>query len=226
MFFQNQFGPPDPAGSAGLPEKTGAARFWEVLGDNLAVVLIINFLFLLTCIPVVTIPSALFALHHTTRMMALGKPVRVSHYLDAFRRGWKRGYIAFALTALPQAISGVGMWFYLQRAGTQVLSLFPFIFCSTVFLLTLLASMHLYALLDMGYRTKNALRPALLLGVGKPVRSVLAVICCYVLPLAGILAFPISLMYLLLIGFSLPDLLGNFFLRTVWKQHLEYPSEK
>ena len=221
MFWQKQFGPPDPADSADLPEKTGVARFLEVLGDNYSAVLKVNLLFLLTCIPVVTIPAALYTLHHTARLMAQGRIVRVSHYMDSFRHNWKRSYVAFALTALPQAMSGVGMWFYLQRAGTQLLFLLPFVFCTTVFLITLLSSLHLYALMNMGYHAKEAIRLALMLGVGKPARSVLAVLCSYGLPLGGILAFPISLPFLLLIGFSLPDILGNFFLRTVWKQHLD-----
>ena len=221
MFFQNQFGPPDPADSADLPEKTGAARFWEILGDEYAALPQINLLFLLTCVPVVTIPIALFSLHHSIRQMTQGKIVRASHYIDAFRRGWKQGYVAFGLTALPLAMSGVGLWFYLRRAEEQILFFLPFLFCSTIFLITLLSSIHLYALLDMGYKTKDALRLAPLLGVGKPFRTVLAVICCYGLPLAAILFFPISSLYLLLVGFSLPDLLGHFLLRTVWKQHLD-----
>lgn len=224
MFVQSRFDPPDPTGGENLPEKTGAARFFEILGDECAHLLLINILFFLTCVPVVTIPAALFALHRSTRKMTLDYLVRASHYMDAFRRSWKQGYIAFGLTALPLAVSGTGAWFYLRQAEEQVLFFLPFLLCSTIFLITLLSSVHLYALLDMGYGTRDALRLAPLLGVGKPLRTVLAVVCCYGLPLAAVLALPISLAYLLLIGVSLPDLLGHFFLRTVWKQHLAQGS--
>lgn len=219
MLFGQSFDPPLPEG-AELPEKTGAARFWEILEDNYMSVLLVNVLFLLTCIPVVSIPPAVFALYRSARLMALGKTVRSGDYLRAFRGEWKRGYTAFALTALPLILSGVGMGFYLRRAGERPLFLLPFLFCSTVFLAALLISAHLYALLDSGCPVREALRLSLLLGIGKPARSALAALCCCVLPLAAVLLLPLSLVYLLLIGFSLPFLLGEFFLRRVWREHL------
>ena len=225
MFFKKQYDPPEPIDGEDPPERTGFARFWEIFEDNYMAVLKVNLLFLLTCIPVVTIPVAIFALHHAARLMATGEIVRGAHYLNAFRQRWKQGYIAFVLTVLPLAMSGWGLWFYLRRAGEQILFFLPFVFCSTVFLVTLLSSLHLYGLLSMGYPTREALRLALALGVGRPGRAVLAALCCYATTLAAILAFPLSLMYLLLIGFSLPSLLGNFFLRIVWKQHLERTEE-
>ena len=90
--------------------------------------------------------------------------------------------------------------------------------CSTVCLVTLLASTYLYGLLTTQTSVRQALRLALLLGVGKPLRAVLAALSVYGTLTAAALAFPISAIYLLLIGFSFPCLLGNFFIRTVLKQ--------
>ena len=110
------------------------------------------------------------------------------------------------------------MWFYLTGAMTRPLLLAPFVLCSTVFLVTLLASTYLYGLLTTQTSVRQALRLALLLGVGKPLRAVLAALSVYGTLTAAALAFPISAIYLLLIGFSFPCLLGNFFIRTVLKQ--------
>jgi hypothetical protein len=66
---------------------------------------------------------------------------------------------------------------------------------------------------------KYAVRMALTLGVGKPLRATLAVLSYYGTLLCAVLAFPISALYLLLIGFSVPCLLGNFYLRTVLRQY-------
>ena len=41
----------------------------------------------------------------------------------------------------------------------------------------------------------------------------------YGLGMAAVLALPLSLIYLLLIGFSLPCLLANFFVRTVLRRY-------
>ena len=49
-------------------------------------------------------------------------------------------------------------------------------------------------------------------------RAALAALSVYGTIAAAVLAFPISAIYLLFIGFSVPCLLGNFFIRTILKQ--------
>ena len=150
------------------------------------------------------------------------QPVKcLREYWEAFRRDWKRGYLAFLLTAAPLGLAGCGMWFYLSHAALNLLFFLPFLVCSTVFLMTLLSSGYLYGLLDSGKKGKEAVGLALVLGVARPLRSIPAALCCYGLPLLAVLLFPLSGLYLLLLGFSLPCLLGNFFLRTLLKPYME-----
>ena len=94
----------------------------------------------------------------------------------------------------------------------------PFMVCSTVFLVTVLASSYFYGVLSTGRGLREALRLALPLGLGKPARAAASALCVYGSLTASLLAFPISLGYLLLIGFSAPCLLGNFFIRTVLRE--------
>ena len=121
--------------------------------------------------------------------------------------------------AAPLAVSGYGAAFYLRYAGERPVLFLPFMFCSTVFLVTLLASTYLYGVLAAGTPLSGALRLALTLGIGRPLRALLAVLFGYGLVAAAALAFPLSFIYLLLIGFSLPCLLANFFVRTVLRQY-------
>lgn len=219
MFFQRNDSDQDFSRMAGLPEKTGAARFWELVKDELPAVLIVNLLFLVTCIPIVTIPPALFSLHMVVRKIIAGRPVAcVQDYFEAFRQNWKRAYGAFFLTAVPIGIAGYGVVFYLGRMAEYPVLLAPFALCAFVFLVATLSSTYLFGLLCLGRPLRDAVKPALLLGVAKPLRAVLAALCYYGLPLLAALFFPISGAYLLLLGFSLPCLLGNFYIRTVLNQ--------
>lgn len=203
-----------------LSEKTGPARFWELIKDELASVLIANLLFLATCIPVVTIPPALFSLHTVMRKIVLGKGVSCARdYLSAFKQNWKRAYGAFFLTALPMGFGGYGAAFYLRHATEHPVLLAPFALCTTVFLVTMLASTYLYGLLCSGKPLRDAVKPALSLGIAKPLRAILAALCYYGITLLAVLYFPLSGAYLLLLGFSLPCLLGNFYIRTVLAQY-------
>lgn len=218
MFFRKDYAEPGPGIDPEAPEKTGLARFGEILSLEAVTLVKLNLLFLASCLPVVTLPPALYAMHHVVRMMVLDQPVDcLYHYGKAFKGGWKRGYAAFLLTAGPLVLSGCGVWFYLARAMYQPLLLAPFVLCSTVFLVTLLASAYLYGLLDAGRPLGTALRLAILLGAGRPLRSILAALALYGSLAVSILEFPISALYLLFIGCSVPCLLAHFFIRTVLK---------
>ena len=107
------------------------------------------------------------------------------------------------------------MWFYITRAASAPLLFVPFLVCSTIFLVTLLSSGCLYGLLAGGKPLKDALRLALLIGVARPQRTAPAALLCYGSLSVAALAFPISALYLLLFGFSLSCMLGNFFLRVI-----------
>jgi len=223
MFFRKDYAAPGPGVDPGEPEKTGLARFGQILSIECVTLVKLNLLFLVSCVPLVTIPPAVFAMNHVVRMMVLDQPVTcLYHYKTAFKRHWKRGYAAFFLTAGPLVLSGCGAWFYLSRAAAgNALFFLPFMLCSTVFLLTLLASAYFYSLLTTERSVRECLRLSLLLGAGRPFRAVLAALSVYGTLAAAVLGFPLSLLYLVLMGFSLPCLLGSFFVRTELKRFEE-----
>lgn len=220
MLFGRDYSTPGPGIDPNAPEKTGLARFIEILTLEAPTLLKLNLLFLVTSIPVVTMPLAVFGMNQVIRKMMLDQPVLCFYdYRTAIKRYWKQAYAAFFLTAAPLAVSGVGAYFYLGRAEGNIIMFIPFVVCSTVFLVTLLGSTYLYGVLSTGEGVRQSVRLALMLGLGKPLRAVLAVLFYYGPLIASVLAFPISALYLLLIGFSAPCFVGNFFLRTVIKKY-------
>lgn len=219
MFFRKDYAKPGPGVDRDEPEKTGVARLAEILSIECVTLVKLNLLFLLSCLPVVTIPAAVFAMNRVTRMMVLDQPVTLGyHYKAAFKGEWKLAYAAFFAVAIPLVLSGCGVWFYLSRAMAQPLLLLPFMLCSTVLLLALLASAYLYGLLTTGRSFRECLRLSLLLGAGRPLRGAAAALAVYGSLAFAVLEFPISGIYLLLIGFSVPCLLGGFFIRTELKR--------
>lgn len=225
MLFQSDYNdllPPEPETGGMVPEKTGFARFLEIISSQCGTLLKVNLLFLLGCIPVVTLPLSLYAMNCVVLRVVQDRPIKCHRdYWEVFRREWKRGYLAFLLTAPPLGLAGCGAWFYLNGADSNLLLLLPFLVCSTIFLVTLLSSGYLYGLLGSGKPVREAVRLAVLLGIAKPLRSVPAALCFYGLPLLAVLFFPLSGLYLLLIGFSFPCLLGHFYLRTVMRRYME-----
>ena len=219
MFFKSDYRdlmPPGSEPSEAFPGKKGPRLFFTLLALNCGAVLKANLLFLLTCVPVVTIPVGLLAMNRVMHRIMMDLPVKcLQIYGETFRRNWKQSYLVFLLTAFPLVCAGYGMWFYLKRIVSTPLFFLPFLVCSTIFLVVLLSSGCLYSLMAAGKNLKEALRPALLLGIAKPLRTVPVALCCYGLPLLAVLALPFSGMYLLLIGFSLPCMIGSFLLRII-----------
>lgn len=219
MFFRKDYAKPGPGVDRDEPEKTGVSRLAEIFSIECVTLVKLNLLFLLSCLPVVTIPAAVFAMNRVTRMMVLDQPVTLLyHYKAAFRKEWRRAWAAFFTVAVPLVFSGSGVWFYLTRAMTQPLLLLPFMLCSTVLLLTLLASVYLYGLLTTERSFRECLRLSLLLGAGRPLRGAAAALAVYGSLAFAVLEFPISGIYLLLIGFSVPCLLAGFLVRTELKR--------
>lgn len=220
MLFQNDFNKPAPEGDSEPAEKTGPGRFLEILTQECGTLLELNVLFWVSCIPIVTIPPAVLALNRVVRRIVRDKPVKCFRDFWAFfRKDWGRAYAAFLTAALPLVCAGYGMRFYLSYAGFNPLFYVPALFCTTIFFIALLASGYFYGLMDGGRPWREALRLSLILGIGRPLRAVLAAIFVYVPLLAAVLLLPLSLLYLILIGFSLPCMVGHFFLRTVLKQY-------
>lgn len=225
MFFKSDYHdllPPEPETNEAPPEKKGFRLFFNLLALNCGAVLKANLIFFLFCIPVVTIPISVFAMNRVMYRIVLDQPVKcLQIYGETFRRNWKQSYLAALLTAFPLVCSGYGMWFYLKRIVSAPLFFLPFLVCSTIFLVTLLSSGCLYSLLSKGKNLKEALRLALVLGITKPQRTVPAALCCFGLPLLTALCFPMSGMYLLLAGVSLPCMVGNFLLRIVLRPFVD-----
>lgn len=227
MFFRRDYNTPGPGIPKGEPEKTGPARLLQIIQLEAGSIFLLNLLFLACCIPVVTIPPAIFAMNQVIRKMMLDRPVLCFYdYRTALRTSWKQAYAAFFLTALPMGAGLYGAWFYLLQAAANPLMFAPFLVCSTVLLVTLLCSGCLYGALGAGMKVRPALRLALALGVGRPLRPILAGLVGYGLLLFGILQLPISLIYMLALGFSLPCLLANFFLRTLLRDHCPVPDQE
>lgn len=221
MFFRKDYDKPGPGVEPDEPEKTGFARFFQIVQLECMTLLKLNLLVLACCLPVVTIPPALFAMVHVIRMMVLDQPVDLWYrYKTAFRQCFAKSYLAFGLSAGPMALAGWGMGFYLRYAASNPIAFAPFMVCSTVFLAALLACHYLYALLDAGLPAGRAVRLALILSLGKPLRAVAAAAGSFGLTAAALMPFPLSAPYFIFLGLVLPCLLAQFFIRTVLRDHV------
>lgn len=119
MFFQKDYAKPGPGVRPDEPEKTGLRRFAEILQLECVTLVKLNLLFILSSLPVATLPAALYAMQAVVRRMVLDQDVDcLYHYRTAFTQGFKTAYPAFFLTAVPLACAACGVVSYLRLAAS------------------------------------------------------------------------------------------------------------
>ena len=99
-------------------------RLGDILREDLLTLVIWNFLFVLTCIPIVTIGPALAALSHCTCYLVhndviIDKPSKV--FTDAFKSSFKNAFVWGILVIVATSIFGGGFFIYSHMLSENML---------------------------------------------------------------------------------------------------------
>lgn len=196
--------------------------------SRLADMMILNVLWLICCLPVVTAGAATTALYSC--VMNLDEPNEqpvFRRFFQAFRCGFGRSTVLLAVWVVMMAVVLVNLWFYLVliRDPSRWLRILPLIPA----VLMLLVSSYLFPLQakfenSLLGTVKNAFSLTL---VHLPTTVVITVI--HMLPVLVLYYFTNIFVYLLavwtLFGFALLAYLNGHFLKKVFYQHLPQSEE-
>ena len=181
-------------------------EFWNLIKLNL--------LFLLSCIPIVTIPAALTAMSRITCTMVRDENFFLwNDYWKAFKRDFWRSLLVGIVAAFLLFIFSVSLVFYYRLAGAvDKLFLLIAAFSVCLVLIALLASCYFFpmlALVDLPVRKLVVNSLVMVFGCFK--RSLLAFLWFVLFfVLLGIGLLPTSVIYLAVIGFSLTSVMVCF----------------
>ncbi len=143
-------------------------RVMSRIGD----LLVLNFLFLLTCIPVITIGTACSAMYRVCfRFDTEWEGGLVKTYFRAFRENWKQGTVLWLILLVFGVASAVNAWIFYSLPG---LLHYGFIFFGAMLVLVLITAAYAFPLLSQFDSTmKTTLRNAVFMGIGYLPRSLL-----------------------------------------------------
>ncbi len=170
-----------------------------------------NLCFLLFCVPVVTIPAALTALHGICVDAIRGEKCRVMRtYLKTIRHQFFQSWGVFLLQAVVEFIAAYGSWFYFQQGNivTGILGLFMAA-VAVVVLLMIPYSFCMTARVDLPL--KDVLKNAFLLVFLNLKFSICCGVLCLVLLLVQLLWWLYLIPLILLIGLALTAYIGTYF---------------
>lgn len=177
---------------------------------------ILNLLFLFSCMPVVTIGAACGALYDTVGAMLAGECGSVSRqYFSGFRSCFKRGSVLFLISGVALVMAAADLILALQLEGIMGLMCVGVISGSLIIALGMMAHLPMLVCRCPEERLLALLRDSLLLAMKNSWRSIAAVVLNG-LPFALFLLLPPmflqSWMFWFLVGFSAVAYINNWLL--------------
>ncbi len=226
--FDRYINKPGPGIPKDKPKKKGMALFFEILWREFWTLLKLNMLFLVFCIPVVTIPAAITAMSRITLTMMRDK----NHFLfrdffSCFKKEFLKSLGAGAIVFVIMALSAFGVWFYTSLEALGWLRMIPAAIGAGCFIIILLMGNYIFAQIaylevPFGKMFKNAFY---LVFVCIKRNLIVLVINAILLGL-GIGMLPYSLPAFIMIIFSLANFVAMFHAYPAMQKYLEKPEEK
>lgn len=160
-----------------IPQK-GAARFFFLAYTHFAKLIGLNMLFLLFCVPVITIPAALSGLNRVCILLVREGTCSVWHdFIKEFRCSFIKSMPLAVFCAFLFADAAICVYFgqIVEADGTAALLLFSaLVFC----ILAILMSCYVFVLLSlMSLRNRDIMRDAVSLIMLEPKTNMFLVLC-------------------------------------------------
>ncbi|MCL2344146.1 MAG: YesL family protein [Firmicutes bacterium] len=196
----------------GSTEKQGMPLFFSILFQNVSELLRLNLLFLLFCLPVVTIPAAITAMSNVTFKMVREEVFFFREdFIGAFRQNfWKSLALGGpALVILAAAVFLIP--FYRSAVAVSPVFYAPLALVALTVIFVFLMSLYVFPLLAaVELSIGKIIRNAALLALVRLPYNALALLSAAFLLLLVILTLPVSLLIIAACLFSLFSLIGSF----------------
>ena len=194
------------------PPKRGLALLASVVAREWWTLVELNLLYVLCCLPLVTIPAAQIAMTRICVLMIEDRPVYLLRdFRDIFlRRFWRAtafGALAFAAIAL----ACYAAYFFAQAARADIVFAMPLSASVATAAFAALAAAHGFALLAMGDESLGAtIRLALLGALARPLPALAAFGIVAILWLLHVAFYPASIFMPAIFNFSYGTLAVTF----------------
>lgn len=182
------------------PEKSRFVKFFLIYGMRFWKLISLNLLYLLFCIPLVTIGPATVAMANVLRRYSEEKLTYVwSDFFETFRTCFQKALLYSVLYLVPFAIAGYAAYFYLLQALHAEWAYVLFGAMLLVFFCILLSGMYAVVLIGSVELTLwQIIKNSLILSVIAVKQNFLILLCWLAGALCVLLLFPASMLLVLL----------------------------
>lgn len=148
LFGMFDYSKPGKGVDKNAPQKKRFFLFFELFFRKLSKMVLLNLMYLLFCIPIITIGPATVALMKILRDMSLEKPIFLwSDYVEAFKKNFKQGFIVGILDLVVGILLFISSNFYISKIHDGLGSMYYLPLAITVFVGIMILMMNFYLLL-------------------------------------------------------------------------------
>ena len=194
------------------PQEAGIICFFRTLYLQLFEIVKLNILFLLSCIPLITIPAACSAASRITIFMIKDEDYKLwTQFWLEFRRDFIKSLTGGLLLFPCAAAAGFGALFYCRALPQHSLFYVPFLACCSIFALCCMAGFNLFpmiAVIDLPLW--KLIKNAFLIIFLRPLPHLAAFFSTAFLTLISFLCLPYTAPVIFLLLFAAVELIGTF----------------
>ena len=204
----------------------GFYRFFSRIAD----LMLLNGLFILCCLPIVTVGASLSALYSVClKLVRQEDSYIIKDFFHAFRQNLKHGIILHLILCVVATIVITDLVFIWSIMGASSLYKGVFFVMLLLSLFFFITSLYIYPLLaQFTNTTKGYIRNAAILSI-KHFRHTVMFFLLFLLPFAAALLIPGALSWeillFLLFGFSGMVYINSIFFSGIFRQYIEKESE-
>lgn len=184
---------------------------------RMADIMILNIIFLISCIPIVTIGAAWTALSYVTlKMVRDEESYIVKSYFKSFRQNFRQATVIWVISLIAMLI--FYMDFHILKGMEQTMSSVMFILLSAMAVLFFMTEVYVFPVLSKFENTiKNTVKNAFLMALSNLPRTIVIVaviVGSVVLTFLSVQAMAVGMLIWIMIGFALIAFLNaNFFVK-------------
>ena len=203
-----------------VKQRKGAALFFQILIQNFWKLIELNLVFLLYCIPVVTIPAAYSAMICVLRDMTNQKPYFLwIDFWQAFKHNFTQSLCFGMIMSVLITAGYLGLFDHFSERWDAYFILIGGMICTLVLILCLMCIYIPIMIVSVKQPLIRIIQNAFRLAFISLLRNLLVLALNIIITFVLILFFPYSLLFVLLLYFSTTGLVVSF---IVWPVIMKY----
>jgi len=194
------------------PSKKGISLFFQLFIMRFWDIIKLNIIFILYCIPIVTIVPAFSALTSITMSMVQKKHIYIlSDFQKAFKDNWKQSVMCSFIICFILTLLGISLVFYFKLSQEKAIFYAIFFLCLFITILFGLAWLYIMPLITtVSLSLKNIFKNSLFLSIVCLKNTLFGALVCAIILGLNIFFFPLTFPFLLIFTFSILSFTTSF----------------